>query len=106
MYRSMGPSMQEIGTQIKHLILQYMDTARVMQYVGADGIAPETFDYDPNSLVPSHLPGENPGTATQPISSPTSKLRRARVMADNLRFFITPNSLHELTQMSYKLGLI
>ena len=39
-------------------------------------------------------------------ASPTSKLHRARVFADNLRFFITPNSLHELTQMSFKLGLI
>lgn len=106
MSRSMEPSMQEIGTQIKYLILQYMDTAHVMQYVGADGIAPATFDYDPASLIPSHLPGENPGTKEQPLASPTTKVKRARIFADNLRFFITPNSLHELTQMSFKLGLI
>jgi hypothetical protein len=28
------------------------------------------------------------------------------VFADNLRFFILPNSLHEMTQMAMKLGLI
>lgn len=106
MSRSMEPSMQEIGDQLKYLILQYMDTARVMQYVGADGMSKEIFDYDPSSLVPSHLPGDNPGLGDSPIPSPTDRNRRGRVVAGNLRYFITPNSLHELTQLQYKLGLI
>ena len=38
--------------------------------------------------------------------SPTDRIRRARTFADNLRFFILPNSLHELTQMQMKLLLI
>lgn len=99
--RTMEPPMRELGDQVKYLILQYMTTSRIMQYVGADGVTLETFDYDPDSLIPSHLPGE-------PDTSPSvySKVQRARNFADNLRFLITPNSLHELTQMVLKVGYI
>jgi hypothetical protein len=86
---------------VKYLICQYYDTPRVMQIVGPDGVSKQTFDYDPSSIVPSHLPGENPQE-----QSKYDRLRRARVFADNLRFFILPNSLHELSQMVMKLGLI
>lgn len=99
--RGMEPSMRDLGSMVKYLICQYYTVPRVMQWVGADGIANEVFDYDPSSLVPSHMAGENP---EQP--SPTDKIKRARTFADNLRFFILPNSLHELTQMSMKLALI
>lgn len=101
MSRSMEPPMRDVGNMVKYLVLQYLTTSRVMQYVGADGIAPEVFDFQPDSIVPSHLKGEN---VDDP--SPTSKIQRARTFADNLRFFILPNSLHEITQTVMKLGLI
>ena len=101
MSRSMEPPMRAIGDMVKYNVLQYMNTPRIMQYVGEDGISPEVFDYDPTSLIPSHMPGENPDQ-----SSAQSQLQRARTFADNLRFFILPNSLHEMTQMVMKLGLI
>ena len=66
----------------------------------------EAFDYKPDSMVPSHMPGEDPGTATEPKPSKTSTIERARTFASNLRFVITPRSLHELTQLSMRLGLI
>lgn len=102
MSRSMEPPMRDLGTMVKYLVLQYYDTPRVMQMVGADGVAPETFDYDPASLIPSHMPGEDP---TQGESS-FSRMERARTFADNLEFYVMPNSLHEITQMTMKLGLI
>jgi hypothetical protein len=101
MSRSMEPPMRDLGVMVKYLVLQYYNIPRLMQIVGANGIAQEIFDYDPASIVPSHLPGEDVEKA-----SPTAKLRRARVFADNLQFFILPNSLHEMTQMVMKLGLI
>jgi hypothetical protein len=101
MSRSMEPSIRELGEQIKYLVLQYMDTSRIMQYIGPDNVAMQTFDYDPNSLVPSHLPGEDPQKP-----SPTKQIKRAKTTADNLRFLITPNSLHEHAQMWYRLGLV
>jgi hypothetical protein len=58
-------------------------------------------DYDPTSLIPSHIPGESPD---QP--SALNRIQRARIFASNLRFEIMPNTLHELSQMQMKLGLI
>lgn len=106
MSRSMEPPMRDIGVMVKYLVLQYYTTARVMQYVGADGLTQHIFDYDPSSLVPSHVPGENPGAAEAPRDSVYTKLQRARIFADNLRFFILPHTLHEMQQMVMKLGLI
>jgi hypothetical protein len=99
--RSMEPPMRDLGVMLKYLILQNFTTARVMQYVGADGVTPVILDFEPNSIVPSHMPGEDTSTASQ-----FDRRARARVFADNLRFFILPNSLHEYTQMVMKLGLI
>jgi hypothetical protein len=100
--RSMEPPMRDLGNMVKYLILQYYNTARVMQYVGPNGVARQVFDYDPAKLVPSHMPGENPSNG----ASASDVITRARTFADNLRFMITPGSLHELTQMVMKLGLL
>lgn len=96
--RTMERSMRDLGEMMKYLILQYYDSARVMRIVGEDGITPETFDYDPTSLIPSHMPGENPDAP-----SILNKVERARKFADALTFFITPNSLHAITQMTRQL---
>jgi hypothetical protein len=106
MSRAMEPPMREIADQVKYLLLQYMPPARVMQYVGEDNMTMDTFDYSPDTLVPSHLAGEDPGTEDTPKKSPTDQIQRARIFASNLRFTITPRSLHEITQMQMKLGLI
>jgi hypothetical protein len=101
MSRSMEPPMRDLGVMVKYNVLQYYNVPRLMQIVGASGMPQEIFDFDPESVVPSHLPGEEVDKA-----SPTSKLRRARVFADNLQFMILPGSLHEMTQLVQKLGLI
>lgn len=106
MSRSMEPPMRELGDQMKYLILQYLPASRVLQYVGEDNITLETFDYNPQSLIPSHMPGEDPGTSDSPTTSKYDQGKRARAFASNLRFTITPRSLHEMTQMAMKLGLI
>lgn len=100
--RSMEPSMRDLGVMVKYNILQYYTTPRVMQLVGPEGTPPEVFDYDPSSIIPSHMPGENPDEGASKIPA----IKRARTFADNLRFFILPNSLHEISQMVMKLGLI
>ena len=106
MSRSMEPPMREIADQVKYLVLQHVPPARIMQVVGEDNMTLTAFDYKPSTMVPSHLPGEDPGTADSPKLSPTGEIDRARTFADNLRFVITPRSLHEMTQMSMRLGLI
>lgn len=101
MSRAMEPPMRDLGVMVKYLIMQYYTTPRIMQIVGPTGITPEVFDYDPTTIIPSHMPGEAPEGP-----SAYSPAQRARTFADNLRFMILPGTLHEMTQMVMKLGLI
>ena len=103
--RDMEMPLQQCGDMTKYLILQYMNTARIMQYVGEDGMATEAFDYDPESLIPSHLPTEA-DKFRDGLPSDAPKILRARTFANNLKFMITPYSAHEIVQMQKKLGMI
>ena len=84
-----------------HNVLQFMDTARVMSYVGPDGVTPSTFDFDPARIIPSHMPGED--TAG---SSKFSRMERAKAFAANLRLHVVPGSVHGITQTQQKLLLL
>ncbi len=105
--RSMEMGLRDLGEMMKYLILQYMTTARTMQYVGAEGIAPQVFDYSPDSIVPSHLPGEMTIDENgQPKPTTADPFTRAKTFAKNLRYFITPHSLHYIAQNKFKLNLL
>lgn len=105
--RSMERGLRDMGEMVKYLILQYMTTGRMMQYVGADGIAPAVFDYSPDMVIPSHLPGEQvTDAAGNPVSSNVTAFDRAKTFARNLRFFITPHSLHYIAQSQQRLNLL
>ena len=107
MSRSMENSLGRVGSQVGWLILQYMPTSRVMQYVGLDGMTPEVFDYRPDSIVPSHMPGEIKHDANQVmIPSKYSIQQRARWFGENVHFYLMPHSVHEITQMTYRLMLL
>lgn len=86
---------------VKYQILQFHPTARVMTYVGPDGITPETFDFDPATTVPSHMPGED----TQ-AKSKFSRMERAKSLARNLRLQVTPGGIHGISQTQRKLLLL
>jgi hypothetical protein len=96
-----------IGNQTKYLIPQYFPTRRIIQYTGPDKITQHTFDYDPEKLVPSHMPGEEVHDKDQKeVKSIYPIYKRARWFCDNLRFMIAPHTAHELVQMGHKLGLL
>src|SRR5208283_5438520 len=84
----------------KYQILQWFDTQRVMTYVGPDGVTPETFDFDPSSVVPSHMPGEDEKNPSQ-----FSRMERAKTFARQLRLTATPGYLHGMPQTAQKLLL-
>jgi len=97
----MESPMGDVLEMEKYQILQFFDTARVMSYVGPDGVTPETFDFDPNSVVPSHMPGEDPqGT------SKFSRMERAKSFARELRLTPTPGYLHGIPQTAQQLLLL
>src|SRR5208337_2965017 len=82
-------------------ILQFFDTARVMTYVGPDGITAETLDFDPAKIIPSHMPGEDFEKASQ-----FSRMERSKTFARNLRLQVAPGSIHGITQTQQKLLLM
>jgi hypothetical protein len=105
--RSMEQGLRDLGLMMKFFIIQYMTTSRTMQYVGAKGIAPEVFDYSPEMITPSHLPGEQTfDPEGNPVKSNADVYTRAKTFANNLRYFITPHSLHYIAQKEMKLNLL
>ncbi len=93
-----------VGNRMKYLIPQYFNTARIMEYVGPKDIAPEVFDYDPDSLVPSHMPEEYTSDGMLPPNpSRYEKLQRARWFCRLLRLASVPNNMLRITQMQEQL---
>ncbi len=105
--RSMEIGFRDLAKMLKFLIIQYLPTRTLMDYVGADGIAPSVFDYAPDMVIPSHLPGEQTvdgeGNA---VASNVDALTRAKNFARNLREHITPHSMHYIAQSKQKLNLL
>ena len=93
--------MAEVFEMEKYDILQNFSTGRVMDYVGPDGVTPETFDFDPMSVVPSHMPGEDIEGSSQ-----FSRMERAKAFARQLRLTATPGYLHGIPQTAQKLLLL
>jgi hypothetical protein len=105
--RSMEMGLRDMGNMVKYLILQYMTTAQVMQIVGAEGIPAEVFDYAPDMVIPSHLPGEQTiDSEGNAVPSGADVFTRAKMFAKNLKYFITPHSLHYIAQNKFKLNLL
>jgi hypothetical protein len=112
--RSMERGLREMGEMTKYNIIQYEPTGAIEQKVGADQIPQTVFDYDPDSLIPSHLPGEDT-TRTEvvdgesrsvPVASSQPRDLRARQFADNLEYIVVPHSLHEIAQNRERLTLL
>jgi hypothetical protein len=97
----MESPMGDVLEMEKYQILQFMDTARVMSYVGPDGVSQETLDFDPRSIVPSHMPAEDDQGASK-----FSRMERAKNFARQLRLTPVPGYLHGLPQQAQQLLLL
>jgi hypothetical protein len=97
----METPMADVLAMQKYQVLQWFNTARVMEYVGPDGITPETFDFDPATVVPYHMPGEVTENPSQ-----FSRIERAKHFARQLRLTPVPGYLHGIPQTQQKLLLL
>lgn len=88
----------EVCEQLKYSIPQYYTISELMSYIGPDGVSMQTFDFDPQSLVPSHMPGED-----QKRPSAYSKRQRARWFCDRLAITSTASQLLNVTQQQERL---
>jgi hypothetical protein len=105
--RSMEEGLGQVGSQVGWLVLQYMDTSRLMQYLGPDGLSLQVFDYNPSSIIPSHLPSEVIHGENEEVKpSMYTQMQRSKWFMGQVRCWITPHSAHEYTQMTHRLLLL
>lgn len=88
----------KIAQMMKFSIPQYLTTEDTMSILGPDGVSVQVFDFNPNSLVPSHLPHED-----KEKESEVQKPDRMRWMSQNMKVVSVPNSLLNVTQMQDKM---
>jgi len=86
------------ANMLKYNIAQYFTVDTIMDMIGPEGVGVETFDNDPNSLVPSHLPGEDTGNA-----SAHDRQDRARWYCERLRVINTPAQLLNVTHIQERM---
>lgn len=105
--RSMEQGFRLLGEMFKFLVIQYMPVGTLIQYIGAAQVAPQVFDYSPEMVTPSHMPGEQTIDANgEATKSTVDEYTRAKHFAKNLRCIITPHSLHYIAQKEMKLNLL
>ena len=92
-----------VGYRMKFLILQWFNVRRIMEYVGPDNIAREIFDFNPDDLVPSHMPDEMVMGNFPDRPSQYDQLTRARWFAKQIRLTSVPSTLLRITQMQEQL---
>jgi hypothetical protein len=97
---------KRVGERMKTLIPQWFDAARLIEYVGPDNIAKEMFDYNPDDMVPSHLPDELVGGAFPTTASMYDRLTRAKFFAKKLRLVSVPNTLLRITAMQRQMLML
>ena len=76
------------ANMLKYNIAQYFPVAMLVDMIGPEGVGVETFDNDPNSLVPSHLPGEDRDNA-----SAHTRQDRAKWYCERMKVINTPAQL-------------
>lgn len=86
------------ANMLKYNIAQYFTVDMITDMIGPEGVGIETFDNDPNTLVPSHLPGED----TSNLSA-HSRLDRAKWYCERLRVVNTPAQLLNVTHMQERM---
>jgi hypothetical protein len=83
---------------LKYNVAQYLSVDDLLAMVGPEGVGLQTFDNDPNSLVPSHLPGEDKGTISR-----HNKQDRAKWFCERLKVISTPAQLLNITHMQERM---
>jgi hypothetical protein len=105
--RSMERGFRDLAEMLKFLVIQYMPVRTLIDYLGTDGIPATVFDYSPDMVIPSHMPGEQTVDAMgQATASSVETLTRAKTFARNLRTFMTPHSMHYIAQAKQRLDTL
>lgn len=88
MAREMERPMGELGEMRRWFNCQFRTKKEVLHLLGDNGLKTKNEDFDPVSLVPSHLEGEDP---IQP--SRYTQIERAREVCGQLSYYVVPGSM-------------
>jgi hypothetical protein len=111
----MEASNAKVAEMGKTMILQWMTTGRIIEYVGPNNVTSDIFDFEPSSLIPSHLPDEyvngnlpttGVGLDQKAIPSHYQPIERQRYLAKKLRLISVPSTLLKITQQQRQLQLM
>jgi hypothetical protein len=97
--RVMEAVLREMADLLKFNFFQFYHAKRRLSLLGPGGLAMEDFDFDPGNLIPDgdgmigHVAVTSPGLA---------KAERAIKHAHNFTFYITPNSMLEISLVTEK----
>jgi hypothetical protein len=96
--RGMERSLRDLGEMVKCLFFEFYTEVRKVKVMGASGLEEKDYVFDPQSMIPESL------RRTQYINEVIPQnLARAKAAMNNFVFHITPNSLHQIQQMTRKL---
>lgn len=88
----------KIAHILKYNVAQYIPVSELESMVGPEGLDIQTFDNDPNSLIPGRLPGEPENEASK-----HEKRDRAKWFCDKMSVVSTPTQLLNITQMQERM---
>lgn len=88
----------KLAHMLKYNIAQYISVSELEKMVGPEAVEIETYDNDPNSIVPGRLPGEDPQS-----ESKFTKKERAQWFLEYMSVISTPAQLLDITQMQEKM---
>lgn len=99
---NMQVAQSKIAHMLKFMVGQYYTTNQLLSFIGPDAVSVQTYDFDPNSIIPSHLPHESQ-LQKEGKDSSYSKIERAKWFATNLQVISVPSQLLNVTQMQDQL---
>lgn len=99
--RGMEEVVTRLGVQMGSNFFQFYDAPRRYALLGISGHATEDFDFEPGSLVPSHVIGEDPSR-----KSSVSQADRLKWYSQQFDYEVTAGNMLSLNQLSWKMGLM
>jgi len=99
--RSIERSLGQLGQLWLPMFFTHYTARRRFDIRGKDGLSKEDFTYEPGSICPSHLPGED-----QSKASPTPIGERLRQFYKLFNFNVVPHTAHQITQTQRQLKIL
>jgi hypothetical protein len=96
--RGMERSLRDLGEMVKCLFYEFYTEVRKVKVMGASGLEERDFIFSPDTLIPESFRSTIYASEVIP-----QNLARAKKNMNGCLFHITPNSLHQIQQMTRKL---